>query len=331
VAGFVGARADDLAFVQSATAAVNAVVRSLRLRPGDELLTTDHAYNACRNVLLHAVRESGAKLVVAQVPFPLSGPHEVIDAVLGAATERTRLAMIDHVTSPTAVVFPVKALVAALAARGIDTLVDGAHAPGMLALDVEAIGAAYYAGNFHKWVCAPKAAGFLHVRRDRQEGLHPPVISHGYNFDHPSRSRFRLEFDWTGTGDPTAALSVPAAWRFMSALFPGGMAEVAAHNHALVLAGRRLLAEALGVALPVPDEMVGSMASLPLPDDAEPVRSPYTSALQAWLYDVNLIEVPIFPWPAAPRRLIRISAQVYNTLDEYERLAEALASSLRAT
>jgi isopenicillin-N epimerase len=201
----------------------------------------------------------------------------------------------------------------------------------MVRLDVDATGAAYYTGNFHKWICAPKAAGFLYVRRDRQEGLHPPVISHGYNLDRPSRSRFLLEFDWTGTGDPTAALSVPAAWRFMSAMFPGGMDEVAARNHALVLAGRRLLAEALGVALPVPDEMVGSMASLALPDDPEPAPRPYVSALQTWLYATHRIEVPIFPWPAAPRRLIRISAQVYNTLDEYARLAEALASSLRAT
>jgi isopenicillin-N epimerase len=326
IAGFLGAQPDDLAFVPNATTGVNAVVRSLRLQPGDELVTTDHAYNACSNALAYAAEVCGARLSVARVPFPLSGPDEVVDAVLGAVTARTRLVMIDHVTSPTALIFPVKALVAELAARGIDTLVDGAHAPGMVPLEVAELGAAYYTGNFHKWVCAPKGAGFLHVRRDRQEGLHPVVISHGYNVRRSDRSQFRAEFDWTGTSDPTAALSVPAAIAFLSALFPGGLAEVAARNHALALAGRRLLADALGVALPAPDEMVGSMAALPLPDDRDPVRVPYVSALQAWLYDEHRIEVPIFPWPAPPRRLLRISAQVYNTLDEYARLAEVLAN-----
>src|ERR1035438_1080537 len=155
VASFLGARARDLVFVTNATTGVNAVVRSLKLRRGDELLTTNHDYNACHNVLVETARQAGARLVTAQVPFPLPGPAEVVEAILQAVTSRTRLAMIDHVTSPTALVFPIAQLVRELSARGVEVFVDGAHAPGMVPLQVGKLGAAYYTGNLHKWVCAP--------------------------------------------------------------------------------------------------------------------------------------------------------------------------------
>lgn len=328
VAAFVGARPEDLVFVRNATAGVNAVLTSLRFEPGDELLTTDHVYNACHNALRHLCARTGARLVVAPVPFPLADPQQVTDAVLAAVTPRTRLALIDHVTSPTGLVLPLAAIVAGLAERGVETLVDGAHAPGMLPLDLDAIGAAYYTGNFHKWVCAPKGAAMLHVRRDRQADLHPSVISHGYE---SSRSRPPLweEFDWIGTDDPTSWLCVPAAIRWLGALLPGGWTELRARNHALVLAGRDLLAATLGVAAPAPDDMLGSLAALPLPDAASPPCSAfYADPLQRALFDRHHIEVPVPPWPAPPRRLIRISAQVYNRSADYEALARALRAEL---
>ncbi len=331
LAAFVGAIPGDLAFVPNATSGVNAVLRSLVFAPGDELLTTDHAYNACRNALHFVAERSGAVVVVAKVPFPIDGPATVVESVLARVTPRTRLALLDHVTSPTGLVWPIAELVQALAERGVETLVDGAHAVGMLPLDVSAIGAAYYTGNCHKWLCAPKTAGFLHVRRDLQELVRPLAISHGARLKRSDRSRFLLEFDWTGTVDPTAYLSVPEAIRVLGSLVPGGWPALRARNRELALAGRRLLCESLGIPEPAPESMIGSLAAVPIPDGSPepPTSALYCDPLQDALREEAAIEVPIVPWPAAPRRLIRISAAGYNTIADYERLAVALPALLR--
>jgi isopenicillin-N epimerase len=329
LAAFIGADPRDLAFVPNATTAVNAVLRSLPFAPGDELLVTDQAYNACRNALDFAAGRAGACPVVVAVPFPLASAEEVVDAILARVTRRTRLALLDHVTSPTGLVLPIARLVRALAARGVDTLVDGAHAPGMVPLDVTALGAAYYAGNCHKWLCAPKGAGFLHVRRDRQAAVRPVTISHGANNPRTDRSRFLLEFDWTGTGDPTPYLCVPEAIRFLGTLLPGGWPALMAHNRGLALEGRRVVGRALGVPPPCPEEMIGSLAALPLPDGREPLAPPlYLDPLQDALFERFAIEVPIVSWPAPPRRLVRLSCQAYNAPAQYERLASALTALL---
>ncbi|HEV8675350.1 MAG TPA: aminotransferase class V-fold PLP-dependent enzyme [Methylomirabilota bacterium] len=327
---FLGADADDLAFVPNATAGVNTVLRALRWGPTDEVLTTDHAYNACRNAAVAAAERDGGRVVVAAVPFPLDSPDRVLEAVLARVTPRTRLALLDHVTSPTGLVFPIARLVAELAARGVDTLVDGAHAPGMVPLDLRALGAAYYAGNAHKWLCAPKGAAFLHVRRDRQSAIRPLSISHGANSPRTDRSRFRLEFDWMGTDDPTPYLSVAEAIRYLGLLLPGGWPAVMARNRELALAARQQLAEALGTPLPCPDEMVGALAALPLPEATQPPSpaTPRRDPLQDALFARFGIEVPVMVWPAFPRRLIRVSAQLYTGPADFARLAEALKSLL---
>ena len=331
VAGFVGADAANIVFVANATTGVNTVLRSLRFEPGDELLVTDHAYNACRNALEYVSERDGAQVVVAAVPFPVAGEDEVVAAVLGAVTPRTRIVLIDHVTSPTALVFPIERLVRELAARGVDALVDGAHAPGMVPLELEALGAAYYTGNGHKWVCAPKGAAFLYVRPDRQEGLRPLVISHGANRPLRGRTRFQAEFAWLGTGDPTPALSFAKAVKYMATLLPGGWDELRARNRGLVLAAREMLAGRLGLDLPCPEAMVGSIATLILPDAKDDERTFIFDAdpLQAALREKHGVEVPVFAWPAPPKRLLRISAQLYNEPRDYERLAEGLAELLR--
>lgn len=330
LAAFVGAEAGDLAFVRNATAGVNTVLRSLTLARGDDLLTTDHAYNACRNALNFAAGRAGARVVVAPVPFPIDSPDQVVEAVLARVTSRTRLALLDHVTSPTGLIFPIERLVARLAARDVDTLVDGAHAPGMLPLDIAGIGAAYYAGNAHKWLCAPKGAGFLHVRRDKQPTIRPLAISHGANAPRADRSRFHLEFDWTGTDDPTPYLTVPEAIRYMGMLLPGGWPELMARNRGLALTARRKLCDALGVPPPCPDTMIGALAAIPLPDATRPASAsaPRRDPLQEALFERFGIEVPVALWPAAPKRLIRISAQLYNTPADYDRLAAALTALL---
>jgi isopenicillin-N epimerase len=331
LAAFVGADPDDLAFIANATGGVNAVLRSLALSPGDELLTTDHAYGACRNTLDYVAGRCGARVNVALLPFPVASPDAVVDAVLSKVTARTRLALLDHITSPTGLILPIERLVAELASRGIETLVDGAHAPGMVPLDLRALGVAYYSGNCHKWLCAPKGSAFLWVRRDRQADIHPLTISHGATGVRPGRSRFRLEFDWTGTQDPTAWLTVPRAIDYLGGLLPGGWPALMARNRALALEARRLLCDATGASSPCPDQMIGSLASVRLPDSPTMesgwrVRDP----LQGRLFDGWGIEVPIMRWPAPPRRLLRISAALYNTPDQYARLADALGKELAA-
>jgi isopenicillin-N epimerase len=329
LARFIGADPEGLAFVPNATTGVNAVLRSLVFRPDEELLVTNHAYKACANTLEFVATRAGARVVVVDVPFPLTSADQVVEAVIGGVTSRTRLAMLDHVTSPTALVFPVARLVRELAARGVETLIDGAHAPGMLPLDLRTLGATYYAGNCHKWICSPKGAGFLWVAPARRGDVRPAIISHGATASWPGRSRYQMEFDWAGTADPTPYVCVPKALEHMATLVPGGWAAIMAGNRALALDGRRMLCEALGIALPCPDERLGSIASVPLPDGRTTEilwRQP--DPIQRRLYDGWGFEVPVHSWPRAPKRMIRISAQVYNRREQYAKLAEALAKCL---
>ena len=327
VAKFVGCRHQDLVFVTNATTGVNAVVRSIKLRPGDEILTTSHDYNACHNVLVEAARRAGAKLVVAQVPFPLGSASEVVEAVVGAATKRTRLALLDHVTSNTGLVFPVAHLVRELEERGVDTLVDGAHAPGMLPLHLSRLGAAYYTANLHKWTCAPKGAAFLWVRQDKQGEVQPAVISHGNNTTRPGYSAFQDRFDWAGTFDPSAWLCAGGAISWLGELLPGDWRELRERNHRLAVKARRVLCEALGAEAPCPEDMLGSMATLPLPQRFQGVpRSGRIDAEQERLYDRFRIEVPLMRVGQPERRYFRISAHIYNSLPEYKYLGESLCA-----
>jgi isopenicillin-N epimerase len=326
LASFLGARAEDVAFVGNATGGVNAVLRGLELRPDDEILTTDHAYSACRKAAQFVARRRGARIVTVAVPFPIDSADTVVDHVLGGVTPRTRLALLDHVTSPTGLVFPIERLVAALAGRGVDTLVDGAHAPGMVPLSLDALGAAYYTGNAHKWLCAPKGTAFLHVRRDRQASVHPLVISHGYEPDEDGH-RFVQEFDWTGTSDATGWLVLPECLRYLAGLLPGGWPEMQARNRALALRARDILCEALAVPAPAPDDLIGSLASVPLPTGrpGSPGATLDFERLAQWTRDRG-VESWFFPWGGG--LLVRASAQLYNDESQYVRLAALLREAL---
>ncbi|UBF26446.1 aminotransferase class V-fold PLP-dependent enzyme [Kovacikia minuta CCNUW1] len=318
---FVGADSEDLVFVPNATTGVNTVLRSLRFAPGDELLTTNQEYNACRNALNYVAEREGLRVVVAEVPFPIESPQQVIEAVTARISAKTRLALLDHVVSQTGLVFPIAQLIQVLAQRGIETLVDGAHAPGMVPLDLRALGATYYTANGHKWLCSPKGAAFLYVQRDRQPDIHPLTISHGANAPRYDRSRFQLEFGWTGTDDPTAYLCVPEAIRFMESLLPGGWPELMATNRALALSARQSLCQALNLSPPSPEPMVGALAVVSLPDGSP-------QQLQKALLERYQIEVPIVPFPGTTSRQVRVSAQLYNHPEQYEYLAEALVALL---
>ena len=250
VGAFLGADPDDLAFVRNATTGVSTILRSLRFEPGDRILAADHEYNAVLNAATFVAARDGATLDVAALPFPVEDPGEIVERVLDAVRPRTRLVVLSAITSPTAVVMPVIELAHALGDRGIDVLVDGAHAPGQIPVDLgalEAAGVAYWTGNAHKWLCAPKGSAILWVRRDRQARIHPLAISHGANDTRTDRSRFRLEFDWVGTDDWSAMLSIPAAIDVLADLLPDGWREVMARNHALAIGGRDLVCDRLGI------------------------------------------------------------------------------------
>jgi isopenicillin-N epimerase len=314
LAEFVGYDPEGLAFVTNATSGVAAVVNGLQLAEGDELLITDHAYNACRNTVVAAATRAGADVVTASIPFPGASPQEAVEAVLSRVSARTRLVLVDHVTSPTALILPVEPIIAALE-PDVPVLVDGAHAPGMLALDLRALGASYYAGNLHKWVCAPKGAGFLAVAAAHRDSVRPTVISHGLNRPRDHSSMFHRLFDWTGTFDPTAWLSVPAALEMMAGLDVDGWPGVMAANRRLALEARNLLVNRLKVAAPAPDDMLGSMAAIPL-DGAKP-------DLGHRLRAAGIVAL-VSGWPGPDDAVLRVSAQRYNALDEYERLAAAV-------
>lgn len=315
-------RADraGMVYVRNATQAVNSVAQSFAFAPGDEILTTDHAYPACVNALVHWGGRAGARVVTAKVPFPLASTAQVTDAVLAAVTPRTRLAMIDHVTSPTGLVFPIADITRELERRGVAVLVDGAHAVGMVPVDLGALGASYYTSNLHKWLCAPKGCAFLHVRQDRRADLHPTVISHGLG------KGLLAEFDWTGTDDPSPWLVVPEAIAALEALEPGGLGSLMAANRALALEAQGWLSEALGIERPAPPDAIGALVAVPLPprEDGE-LHDPLREALE----DTLRARVPFFPWPAPPERLLRVSVQRYVAGDDLRAVADFLRDTLR--
>lgn len=324
---FVGADTEGLVFVPNATYGVNSVLRSLETTcpAGGEIIVTNQTYNACRNAAFVSAQRFGGSVVVVDVPFPVNDPSDVVEAVMAAVTEKTVLVMLDHVTSPTGLIWPVAELVAQLEPE-VPVLIDGAHAPGMLELDLAQIGASFYTANCHKWICAPKGAAFLHVAERHRAYIHAAVISHGYNDGWPdSSSRFHAQFDWTGTDDPTARLSIGAAIEVMGSHRPDGWTGIRKSNHELVLRGRNIICESLGIDAPAPDQMIGSIAALRLPA-AGPASDSIFDPLTRTLHHKWKIEVPVFAWSEPPQRLIRISAQQYNKIGDYERLADALAA-----
>jgi isopenicillin-N epimerase len=309
LAAFVHAGADDLVFVENATAGCNAVLRSLHLAPGDEILVTDHGYPAVRKAAGYVAGRVGARVVEAAVPFPLQDAAQVVAAVSSQLGPRTRLAIFDHITSSTAVIFPVRELTALCRAAGLPVLIDGAHAPGMLSLDVPSVGADWYTGNCHKWLMAPKGSAFLWVAPERQADIHPLVISHGYG------QGFTAEFDWVGTRDPSAWLAVPAAIDFHERL---GGARLRERNAALAREQATLLAEIWKTERGTPDALTGSMATvrLPLRETATAERA---LELRRMLFDEHRIEVPVTAFAGA--LWARISAHAYNRPADYARLA----------
>lgn len=330
LAAFVRASPQDVVFVPNATTGVTTALANLEpaLKPGDEILVNDHEYPGCLSNVRRTAARTGATVVSVALPFPVKGTAQTEELILSRVTTRTRVALLSHITSPTALVLPVERLVPELERRGVTVILDGAHAIGQIpGLDVPRLGASYYTANCHKWLCAPKGAALLWVRPDRQEGFRPLVLSNFADRPKPGRKHLLTEFDYLGTGDPTAYMTVGDAIRVVGAMVGGGWDEVIRRNTALALRGRDILCRALGVAPPVPDAMLGSMASIPLPAPPAPrPAAPYHDALQVELIRRHRIQVPV--WSGGGSRLIRISAQLYNAVEQYDYLARALREEL---
>ena len=320
VGQWLGMGANDFGFVTNATEGINAVLQSIPLRGSEELVTTTHVYHAVRQAMKHAARRAGAGYREIEIPLPVHSPEQIADQVISGMSPATRLLVVDHLTSPTAIVFPVERISAECAARGIELLIDGAHAPGMVKLNVPAIGAAYYAGNLHKWACAPKGCGFLWVRPDRQNAIHPLVVSHYLG------EGFAREFGWQGTRDVSGWLAIPRALQFMSEL---GWDSVMAHNHAMAAWAQQVLCEAWGVEpISPPDgSMLGSMATLRAPGRIGELSESETAIVQQKLYDQHRLEAPLMRWGG--RVSIRPCCQLYNVPEEYQRLATAVSDIAR--
>ena len=312
VARAVGARGDDLVFVDNATTGVNAVLQSWPFEPGDEILLSELGYGGISHAAAFVARERGAAVRTLAMPDSLTA-DAIVQAWADGVAASTRVAVVDHITADSALVLPVAEIVEVLHARGVAVIVDGAHAPGAIPLDVAALGADYYVANLHKWGWTPRSSGFLWAPFSRQRGLHPTVISWGLD------QGFTAEFDMLGTRDPSAHLSAPAA----IALFEewGGAAAIQAYNHALAWNGARHLAERWQTAFTTPESMIGVMATVTLPERAGADRDA-ANALRTQLLEADGIEAHVHAFRGRVR--VRISAQIYNDMDDVERLAAAV-------
>ncbi len=320
---YLGADADDVVFVPNATHGVNIVARSLiaNLEPGDEVLGTDHEYGAVERTWRFLCGQRGAVYRSQPIPLPLHDPSEVVERFFAGVTERTRVIVVSHITSPTALTFPVAQICRRARERGILSIVDGAHAPGQLDLDLEALGADFYSGNCHKWLCAPKGAGFLYARRERQPLLNPLVVSWGWQARTPGPSPFQDIFGWIGTDDPSAFLSVPAAIDFQT---EHDWPRVRAACRRLAAAACERIGALTGLSPMCPDgaEWWTQMCAIPLPAS----RPATGEELRARLWDDYRVEVPITDWQGW--RFVRVSIQAYNTERDVERLVAALSEML---
>src|SRR5262245_22551515 len=284
---FIHCRPDDLAPCANATYALCHILYATRLQPGDEVLITDHEYSSLTNELERICAKSGAKVVTAQIPFPVQSPEQVIEAYLSCLTNKTRIGFISHITSGSSLVFPVAPIVREFNARGIDIVVDGAHSPGQIPVDVAALKPTYFVGSGHKWMSAPKGTGFVYVRADKQNTFRPVCLSSRANKVRPERALFLRDFDYQGTDDYTAFLSLPAAIDAVGAMLPGGWPAVMRQNHELIMAGRKAVCDILGLEPAAPETMTGMMTTLLIPEPApELANRPtlYDDALQDELY-----------------------------------------------
>jgi isopenicillin-N epimerase len=329
IANLVNCDYDDLALIENATSGVNIILRSLKFQKGDEIIVPNHAYQACRNTIDYVAEKWGVVVKTCEIPFPIKGNQIIIENIMKCVTKNTKLALIDTVTSPTGLLMPFEELVESLESKGVNVLLDAAHGIGMLPLDIEKIGASYTTSNCHKWLCAPKGSAFLHVRKDLQNLIHPLTISHGMTTPLGNSTRFRHEFDWTGTRDVSAWCVLPFVIENLTKLVGMNWSEIITHNRNLAIRGRKIICKKLNIVPPCPDYMISSIATIKISSNQVNEIDLYEpDPLHVKLLEDYDIQVPVWSWPNPQGRYIRISAQLYNYEDEYEYLANILEKCL---
>jgi isopenicillin-N epimerase len=313
---YLGTHADNLVYTQNVTISLNIVARSLELGPGDEVLSTDHEYGAIDRTWRFLSRERGFRYINRMISTPIKSEVGFIEDFWRGVTPQTRVIAISHITSSTAIIFPIQEIIRRAREAGIITVVDGAHVPGQLPLHLDALGADFYGGNLHKWLCAPKGAGFLYARPEMQYLLKPLVVSWGYEAETPTNSAFIDEQEWWGTRDLAAFLSVPAAIEFHEK-YDWDMVRNECHDLAREALQRICEMTALSPLHPESDDWFGQMVAAPLPGNID------IEALKATLYDQYCIEAPLIDWNG--NKLIRVSVQGYNTKRDIDELCRVLA------
>ena len=329
LADFINADKEGMTFVPNATSGVNTVLRALSLKSGDEILVPDHTYQACWNAVDFITKKCGAKTVIVPLPFPIENSEEVTKAILSYTTQKTKLALIDTVTSPTGIRLPFEQIVFELQSKGIDVLLDAAHGPGIVPLDLKKLKPAYATGNAHKWLCTPKGAAFLYIREDKRSQISPLSISHGFSVDGNADEKIRLEFDWTGTQDLTPWLCIPKSIEYVNNLVEGGWAEIMKCNTNLAIEARNIVLEVLQTPKLCPDSMIVGLSAVALPGEGVATKTVLEpDPLHTLLYEKYKIQVPVFSWPHHNRRYLRTASYLYNSLEEYKYLAEVLKKEI---
>jgi isopenicillin-N epimerase len=316
LAGFVGADPDEVVYFPNPTTAVNMVVRSVHLVPGDEILTTDHEYGAMDRTWRFVCGRNGAQYIHQEVPLPVSEPQAFVECFWQGVTQKTKVIFLSHITSPTALIFPIRGIIQRAKEAGILTIIDGAHAPGQIQLNLHQLGADIYTGACHKWLCAPKGAAFLFASHEVQGFLDPLVVSWGYESDRPGPSQFIDYHEWQGTRDMSAFLSVPAAIKFQQENnWPD--VRMACHTEAVKL--REEINALTGLEPVCPEEWFMQMFAARLPEETDLER------LKTRLYEDYRVEVPMIDWNG--QKLMRVSVQAYNKEEDFRALLEGLRQS----
>jgi len=328
LSAFVNCNPGDLVFINNATSGVNTVLKSLNFKSGSEILITNHIYPACKNTIKKIAKEKNLTIKEIKIPLPVFNSSNITDKIINGVNSKTAIVLIDHISSIPGIRFPVEGIVNELNSRNIDVLVDGAHAPGMVPLNLNKLNAPYYTGNCHKWICSPKGSAFLFVREDKQKLIKPLVTSRLYGEVKTTLSEMQYNFSWQGTFDPTPYICIADAIDFMGSLFPGGWKELMKHNHELALSAGKKICNEFEIEFPYLDDLIAGLMGIPFFKDKKLSKRKLSlhdySPLQDDLFYNYNIEVVVNYWEKAPQRILRISPQVYNDISQYEYLIYAL-------